>query len=159
MIGLFLYIAASLGCAFAPSIYVLIALRFILAVGCCVGMVGTNAVVRDLFSGNEIARAMSAMMMVFGLAPITAPAMGGIVVAMAGWRAIFAVLAGIGIIVVVAVKVLLPETQGEDRTISLRPLQVMRGYLEVTKNRQFVVYALVMGTSSAMLFSYITASP
>jgi MFS transporter, DHA1 family, multidrug resistance protein len=159
MIGLLLYIAASIGCVFAPSIYVLIALRFFLALGCCVGMGGTNAVVRDLFSGNEIARAMSILMMIFSLAPITAPAIGGMVVAVAGWRSIFTVLAAIGIIVVIAIKILLPETQGGDRSISLRPLRVIKGYLEVMKERQFVVYALMTGASSAILFSYITASP
>lgn len=159
MIGLLLYIIASIGCSFAPSIYVLIALRFFLALGCCVGMVGTSAIVRDIFSGNEIARAMSIMMVIFGLAPITAPAIGGMVVAVAGWRSIFAVLAAIGIVVLIATKVLLPETQGGDRSISLRPLQVVKGYMEVTKERQFVVYALMAGAGSATLFSYITASP
>jgi DHA1 family bicyclomycin/chloramphenicol resistance-like MFS transporter len=159
MIGLLLFVAAGVGCSFAPSIYVLIILRFFLALGCCVGMVGTNAVVRDLFSGNEIARAMSIMMMVFSLAPITAPVIGGMVVAVVGWRSIFTVLAVIGIVVTIAVKMLLPETQGGDPSISLHPLQVIKGYVRVLKERQFVTYTLMAGTGSASLFSYITSSP
>jgi MFS transporter, DHA1 family, multidrug resistance protein len=81
------------------------------------------------------------------------------VVAVAGWRSIFAVLGVIGIIVVIATKMLLPETHGGDKSISLRPFHVLRGYLEVLKERQFVVYSLTAGAGSATLFSYITASP
>ena len=158
-IGMLLYVLTTAGCIFVPSIYLLISLRFFLALGCCVGMVGSNAIVRDLFSGKEIARALSVMMMIFGVAPIIAPAVGGMIVAAAGWRAIFLVLAVIGLLVVIAVRILLPETKDADVSISLRPREVQRGYVEVMKEHQFVIYASVAGAGSGTLFSYITGSP
>jgi len=73
IVGLLTYILAALGCAVAPSISALVVLRFFLALGGCVGMAGSRAVVRDLFSGTEMARVLSTLVMVFGVAPIIAP--------------------------------------------------------------------------------------
>lgn len=159
IVGLLTYLAAAVGCMFVPSINYLIGLRFVLALGCCVGMVGSSAIVRDLFSGSDIARAMSLLMVIFGVAPIVAPTIGGFVVASAGWRMIFVVLAAIGASVVAAIAVVLPETKERDARISLRPDKVLLGYLDVLRDRQFVAYAMVGSAASAGLFSYITASP
>src|SRR5208282_3807335 len=64
-VGLSLYIVAAIGCAFSPSIDYLIVMRFFLAIGACVGMVASSAIVRDLFSGKEVARALSMQITVF----------------------------------------------------------------------------------------------
>jgi MFS transporter, DHA1 family, multidrug resistance protein len=159
ILGLLVFIAASVGSIFAPTIYLLIALRFFLALGCCVGMVGSNAIVRDLFSGSDMARALSIMMMIFGVAPVIAPTIGGFVVGAVGWRAIFVVLACMGIAMALSVSWGLPETRGKDVSVSLRPLNVARGYAAVLKVRQFLIFALVGGMASGGLFSYITGSP
>jgi MFS transporter, DHA1 family, multidrug resistance protein len=159
ILGLLLYSGASLGCAFSPSVDGLIALRLLLALGGCVGLVGSRAIVRDLFSGNEIARALSMLMMVFGVAPVIAPTVGGLVVAGLGWRAIFVLLSAIGVLVLVAAKRFLPESKGADRSISLQPKQVMSEYLKVFKNREFMVHALATGSATGGLFSYLTGSP
>ena len=89
IVGLVVFIAAAVGCTFSQSIHALVVLRFFLALGCCVGIAGTSSVIRDRFVGNEGARAMSTMMMVSGVAPITAPTVGGLVVALMGWRYVF----------------------------------------------------------------------
>jgi DHA1 family bicyclomycin/chloramphenicol resistance-like MFS transporter len=159
MAGLLVYILAAVGCTFSPSIHYLIGLRLFLAMGCCVGMVGSSSVIRDLFSGREVARALSMMMTIFGVAPIIAPTIGGLIVATLGWRFIFGVLALIGAFVLVAIKQVLPETKGVDPSISLRPKKVMLGYLKVFRERQFVIYVLAGAAGSGGLFSYITSSP
>ena len=159
MVGLLVYIIAAVGCTFSPSIYYLIGLRLFLAMGCCVGMVGGSSVIRDLFSGREVARALSMMMTIFGVAPIIAPTIGGLIVTTLGWRFIFGVLAVIGAFVLVAIKQVIPETKGSDPSISLRPKNVMLGYLEVFKERQFVIYVLAGAAGSGGLFSYIAGSP
>jgi DHA1 family bicyclomycin/chloramphenicol resistance-like MFS transporter len=97
MVGLLVYIIAAVGCTFSPSIYYLIGLRLFLAMGCCVGMVGGSSVIRDLFSGREVARALSMMMTIFGVAPIIAPTIGGLIVTTLGWRFIFGILAVISL--------------------------------------------------------------
>ena len=159
ILGLLLYVFAALGCALSPSIDCLIALRFFLAVGACVGMVGSRAVVRDLFSGSEIARALSMLMMIFGVAPIIAPTIGGMVVTLLGWRFIFGVLAAIATVVLFAVQRLLRETRQADLSVSLRPRNVVREYLNVFKEREFILYAGAASAATGCLFSYITGSP
>jgi DHA1 family bicyclomycin/chloramphenicol resistance-like MFS transporter len=157
--GLFVSIGAALGCALAPSIDFLIGLRLLLALGACVGMVGSRAVVRDLFSRDEIARALSMLMMVFGIAPIIAPTMGGLVLAAMGWRFIFCFLAAIAALILVAVRLFLPESKGADPSISLRPLQVLSEYLKVLRARLFVVPAVGVAAASGGLFAYLTEAP
>jgi DHA1 family bicyclomycin/chloramphenicol resistance-like MFS transporter len=159
LLGLLLYICAALGCALSPSINHLITLRFFLALGGCVGMVGSRAVVRDLFSGSEIARALSVLMMIFGIAPIIAPIIGGMVVTLLGWRFIFGVLAAIAVAMLFAVQRLLYETRQADLSVSLRPGNIVREYLGVFKEREFIVYAGTASAATACLFSYITGSP
>jgi DHA1 family bicyclomycin/chloramphenicol resistance-like MFS transporter len=127
--------------------------------GCCVGMVGGSAIVRDLFSGREVARAMSMMMAIFGVAPIIAPTIGGFIVTTLGWRYIFGVLALIGAFVLIAIKQILPETKGADPSISLRPKNVILGYLKVFRERQFVIYVLAGAAGGGGLFTYIAGSP
>ncbi len=159
MAGLVVYIAAAIGCVFSPTIHALIALRLALAMGCCVGMVGSSTVVRDLFTGREVARALSMMMTIFGVAPVIAPSIGGLVVATLGWRAIFAVLGAIALLVLIAVKAALPETREPDAAVSLKPRRVALNYLQVFKERTFVIYVLASALGSGGLFAYITGSP
>jgi DHA1 family bicyclomycin/chloramphenicol resistance-like MFS transporter len=158
ILGLFLYLFAALGCALSPSIDYLIALRFLLAVGGCVGMVGSRAIVRDLFSGAEIARAMSALMTIFSIAPVIAPTTGGLVVTLLGWRFIFLVLAVLASALLLAVS-LLDETKRTDLSVSLRPRNIIREYLGVFREREFIKYAGATGAATAGLFSFLTGSP
>lgn len=159
LFGLSVYIIAAVGCAFSPSIHYLIVMRFFLAVGCCVGIVASSAIVRDLFSGKEVARALSTLMTVFGIAPIIAPTMGGLVVSALGWRYIFGVLAAIGALVLIAVSRLIHDTKGPDLSVSLRPSKVARGYLGVFRERQFLIFAATALAGTGGLFTYIAGSP
>jgi len=157
--GLILYIAAAFGCALSPSIHFLIALRLFLALGGCVGFVGSRAMVRDLFSGSEIARVLSMLIMVFGIAPIVAPTIGGLVVAALGWRFIFVILAGIATLIFIAVGWFLPESKGVDASISLRPRQVGLEYLTVYREPGFLRHTLANAAATAGFFAYISGSP
>lgn len=159
LLGILIYIVAAAGCAFSPSVEVLIGLRFFLALGGCVGMTGSRAVVRDLFSGSEIARMLSMLMMVFGVAPIIAPTIGGLVVAGLGWRYIFVVLASIAALVFIAVRRFLPESKGPDPSVSLRPKSVALEYVAVFKDRDFLIYTFASAAAFGGFFSYISDSP
>jgi DHA1 family bicyclomycin/chloramphenicol resistance-like MFS transporter len=130
-----------------------------LALGGCVGLVGSRAVVRDLFSGNEIARVLSMLMMVFGIAPIVAPTIGGLVVAALGWQFIFLILAGIAALILFAVSRFLPESKGADTSISLRPRNVTLAYLKVYREPTFLRHTLASAAAVAGFFSYISGSP
>ncbi len=153
-VGLGLYTLASVGAAFAPTVEALTLMRFVQAVGSAAGVVVTRAVIRDLYSGRAAASALSLLMLIMGAAPILAPLLGGGVLAVAGWRAIFAVLAGCGALTLLAVATILPETGRPSRSGA-----VARAYLELIRDRRFVGYTLAGGFGSAGMFAYIAGSP
>lgn len=157
--GLILYVAASVGCALAPDIATLTALRFAQAVGGCAGVVIARAVVRDRFDAHTSARVYSLLMLVMGLAPILAPFIGGWVLALAGWRAIFAVLALFGLGCLIAAWRYLPETRPADTDASGGLAAALRAYGELWRDRGFVGYTLSGGFAQAGMFAYITGSP
>jgi DHA1 family bicyclomycin/chloramphenicol resistance-like MFS transporter len=157
--GLLIYVAAAFGCALAPTIEALIVLRFLLAVGSCVGIVAARAVVRDLFPVEEIARIFSTLMLVLGISPIIAPSVGAFVASAFGWRWIFVVLAAIGGIILFGVIRFLPESRGADRSVSLQPAGILRNYRQVIGNRTFRVYGLASAAASCGLFAYIADAP
>ncbi len=158
MLGFLVFTAASLGCALSPTIDVLVVMRFFAGLGGCVGMVGSRTVVRDLFSGAEMARTLSLLMMVFGIAPIVAPTIGSFVVSAFNWQSVFLVLAAISFLIFAAIARFLRETKGHDASISLHPKNVILEYLEVFKNRTFITYGLAASAATAGFFSYIAGS-
>lgn len=159
IIGLLLYIVAAIGCGLSPDIHWLVAQRFLLALGGCVGIVGARAIVRDLFPVNEIARVFSTLMLVLGVSPILAPSVGAYVAEAYSWRLIFAVLAAIAAIVLLAVVRLLPESRAADRSVSLHPFSMTRNYFGVLRHPMFLAYGIASASASAGLFAYISDSP
>lgn len=159
LLGLTIYVLASVGCMLARSVHALIALRVVQAVGGCAGMVISRAMVRDLFAGSEIAKVFSLLMLVMGVAPILAPTVGGVVTTSLGWRYIFVILMLIGFSLLVISARILPETRGPDASLSLHPVQVLRDYCSVLQEHRFATYAFTGGLASAGLFAYIAGSP
>ncbi len=157
LFGLALYVVASLLCAIAPNVEVLSVSRFVQAVGGCSGMIVTRAMVRDRFEPQDMARILSAMVLVMGVAPILAPLAGGQILGWFGWRAIFVVLALFGTACLAAAWFGLPETLAErGAPLSLR--SVTGGYLRMLRHRRFMGYALAGGTASAGMFAYISGA-
>ena len=157
--GLALYVAASVGCALAPDVATLTALRFVQAVGGCAGIVIARAVVRDRFDARTSARVYSLLMLVMGLAPILAPFAGGWILAFAGWRAIFAALALFGLACLFAVWRFLPETRPANTTTGGGIGATLQIYADLLQDRGFLGYALSGGFAQAGMFAYITGSP
>lgn len=154
MWGIALYTLSSLGCALATRVEVLIALRFVQALGGAAGPVIARAVVRDLFSGSEIARVLSIMTLVMGVAPILAPLFGGVVLEAAGWRAIFFVLTFVGVSSAGLAHWQLPRTRGLQPTAALG-----HNLLRLLKDRRFVTAALAGASAQITLFAYISSAP
>eukprot|EP01039_Chlorochromonas_danica_P013827 gene13828-16065_t len=91
--GLGLFATATLGCAIAPDINTLLALRVMQGLGACSGMTIARAVVRDQLTGADAAKLLSLMILVWGVSPLFAPLMGSLTLRLGGWRLIFWVLA------------------------------------------------------------------
>ncbi len=156
-VGLTIYCAASIACAFSPNVETLIALRFFQALGACAGIVIARAMVRDLFSTQESARVFSLLMLVMGIAPILAPLFGGYVALFFGWRAIFLVVGAISLLCLITVIKLLPETKPPNRSVKIG--DTFRIYWNIARDREFLGYTLAGGLAQAGMFAYITGSP
>jgi DHA1 family bicyclomycin/chloramphenicol resistance-like MFS transporter len=159
LFGLVLYILASVICAFATSLNGLIIGRFIQALGGCAGMVISRSAVRDLFDAKESAKIYSLLMLIMGLAPITAPFIGGQMLLYASWRWIFGILAVFGLLCLLLVLFRLPETLPAERRIKAGLGQALSVYWQLLRDRSFVGYALTGGFVSSAMFIYISASP
>lgn len=150
--GAALFAAASLACVFAPTIGVLVALRFLQGFGGAAGIVIGRAVVRDLYSGDAAAKLFSSLMLVGGVAPILAPVLGAQVLAFTTWQGVFAVLAAVGVLLLLAAALALPESL----TPGPRADADLRGLL---RDRRFAALALCSGLMMAAMFAYIAGSP
>ncbi|MDZ5602838.1 multidrug effflux MFS transporter [Pseudomonas sp. RP23018S] len=155
--SLFLYIAASLGCAWVGDVQQLQALRFVQALGGAGAMVLARTIARDLFPLSEAARVLSLMHLIAMLATLVAPFMGTWLVLLGGWRAIFVALAGIGAVCLLLTVLRLPESL--PRAARIASLGEAFGhYLSVFRHPLGLCYILAMGLSVGGMFCFITAS-
>jgi DHA1 family bicyclomycin/chloramphenicol resistance-like MFS transporter len=157
--GLLLYCITSIGCAYAPSIEVLIALRFVQAVGACSATISATAMVRDIFPLQESAKIFSFLILVLSASPMLAPSIGSWLTIAFGWTSIFFVLTILIIVIFVGVAFFLPESKGPDKKYSLHISSVLKNYGFVLRESYFVVYALLGGLGFAGLFAHISSSP
>ncbi|UIF90485.1 Bcr/CflA family multidrug efflux MFS transporter [Cupriavidus sp. UYPR2.512] len=158
-VGLCLYVAAAVGCALARSVESLMLWRFLQALGGCAGMVMARAVIRDRLEAHESARAFSSLMLVMGVAPILAPIVGGAILTISGWRAIFWVLAVAGMLILLLVHLRMEESLDRRHAAPLRLGTVAKSYAELLRDREFLGYSLSAGFGSAGMFAYISGSP
>ncbi len=159
LLGVTIYVLASIACSLVTSIEGLIAARFVQALGGCAGAVVARAVVRDRFNHTETARMLSLLTLVMGLAPVLAPLLGGAVLALGGWRANFIVLTLFGLAVGAATFLRLPETRSEATAAHARTENPLQAYLALLGQRRLIGYALAGALNGATLFTYISASP
>ncbi len=157
--GLVVYIAASILCALATSMEALIALRFLQALAGCAGMVISRAVVRDVSDVLDPVRLMGRLMLVMGVAPILAPLIGGYIAAWFGWRAIFWLLALIGVATLLLCIFMLHETLPDARRRRGSLLHVLHSYGGLLADRRFMGAALASGFAISGMFAYIAGSP
>ncbi|AQV97669.1 MULTISPECIES: Bcr/CflA family multidrug efflux MFS transporter [Cupriavidus] len=158
-VGLCLYVLAAIGCALARNVESLMLWRFLQALGGCAGMVMARAVIRDRLEAHESARAFSSLMLVMGVAPILAPIIGGAVLTVSGWRAIFWLLAVAGLLILLLVHLRMEESLDRRHAAPLRLGTVARSYAELLRDREFLGYSLSAGFGSAGMFAYISGSP
>ncbi|MEU3981775.1 multidrug effflux MFS transporter [Streptomyces sp. NPDC026672] len=157
--GLAVYVVATVLCALAPNVEVLVALRLAQGLAGAAGIVIARAVVRDLYDGLAMARFFSTLMLISGVAPIVAPLIGGQILRVTDWRGVFVVLTAVGVLLAALVWTRLPETLPPERRHAggaAEALHTMRGLLA---DAPFTGYLLAGGFAFASLFAYIAASP
>jgi DHA1 family bicyclomycin/chloramphenicol resistance-like MFS transporter len=156
--GLLLYAAASLLCTQVHSSEWLIAMRFLQALGGCAAQVAGMTMVRDFFPAHETAKIISMLILILGVSPMLAPTVGGFVSVHLGWQWVFIILASVALLNMLAVFWYLPAAAGPDRSISLRPVPILRNFGAVLKDRQFTTFALASAFALSGLLVYVTGS-
>ena len=159
ILGRGLFTAGTVGCALAPDLPTLAAMRLLCGFGGSAGMVITRAIVRDLADGQAAAKLMSRLTLIMGAAPILAPTLGGIVMAGFGWQAIFWILMVYGGLCFAAATLFLPETLPERARVKLGAGAIMVRYAHVLGERGFITHALLGGFAIAGMFAYLGGSP
>jgi DHA1 family bicyclomycin/chloramphenicol resistance-like MFS transporter len=154
--GLLLYALASLMCAVAPSLPALIAFRLLQGLAGAAGVVIARAVVRDLFSGSDVARFLALTMLVNGLAPILAPIIGGQLLTFTTWRGVFILLTVIGVGLFLLAALGLGESLPEEQRRTGGIMETLRTFRSLLTDRSFVGYALSSGLAFAAMFAYIS---
>lgn len=158
MIGLCIYILASILCIFTRNVDSLILLRFVQALGSCAGMVASRAMVQDYYQGKEAARVFSLLMLVIAISPILAPSAGAFLLEHFDWHYIFVVLFVIGLLILLSTIFFLPESYQGNKNYSLAPKAIITQYFQVFTNRTFISYCLIGSTASAGLYAYLAGS-
>lgn len=156
--GLVVFLVGSLACAFASSIGLLILGRIIQAAGGCAGMVLGRAIVRDLYDRERSAAAIAYVTMAMVVAPMVAPAIGGVLTDLFGWPAVFLLGGALGVPVLLAVRGHLPETlvpRGGPATLR----SMLDDFATLIRLPAFLGFALQGGFSMAVFFSFLAAAP
>lgn len=158
-IGLATFLAASLLCAAADGIGMLTLGRVLQAIGGGAASALARAVAKDMFSTEGAARVLSLMSMVMAVAPLLAPTVGGQILLVADWRAIFHVLAAFGAAGLLATLTLLPESLPPTARVGIRLLGAFAAYGRILADRRGMADLASGSFNSAAMFAYITGTP
>lgn len=157
-LGLLLFIVGSAGCAMSDSVPMMIGWRMVQAVGACANVVLSRAMVRDLYVGHQAARMLSVLMTAMAIAPLIGPSVGGLILHVASWHAIFWALVGVGMLTLWALTIL-PETLPPERRNYQSITSAFLGYGQLLQQPRLLAYAGVGGCFYGGMFAYVAGTP
>jgi MFS transporter, DHA1 family, multidrug resistance protein len=157
--GLLLFVVACVLCLESRTVQWLIAMRFVQALGGCVAQIAAMAMVRDFFHVKETAKIISLLILIISASPLLAPTVGYQVSMHLGWQWVFVILGAFALFMAAITKWCLPEGHKADSSISLKPLPILRGYLEVLKEPQFITYSVAGAFAFSGLLAYVSTAP
>ncbi|QKE63523.1 Bcr/CflA family efflux MFS transporter [Aquipseudomonas campi] len=159
LLGLALFLLASLVCALAPTIEWLFAGRVVQGLSAGIGIVVGRAMVRDRFDGVQAQQQMALVAILFSLAPALAPLCGGWLLPVVGWRGIFAFLAAISALLLLGCWRHLGETLVQEKRQSLHPLALTRAFAELLRDGPFLLLCLANAGVNAAIYLYVLSAP
>jgi DHA1 family bicyclomycin/chloramphenicol resistance-like MFS transporter len=152
------YVVLTLGCALAPGFNTMIVLRVLVAL-CSAGLtVLPSAIIRDRHAGDAMARMASTVSMVFMIAPMVAPSLGQAVLLFAGWRMIFALLAGFAAAIGLWVGLRLPETMAVAHRQPFLPGDILANMVRAATDRRAFGYTVGSALVFGAMLGYINCS-
>jgi len=158
LIGILVYIAASLTCALAPSVDVLMGARFFQAFGGAAAFLVGRAIVRDLYKGQEMARTLAAVSSIFLIAPILGPSLGAAILNVATWPWIFVAMAALGAIAFISLS-RLPESLSPENRTQHGFASSISAYGRIIRDREFVFATMQASVASFIIFTFVASAP
>ena len=152
--GFSVFTLASLLCAVAPTLDLLIFARFLQAVGVSVGTVATRAILRDTREGDRIAEAMSYIAIAMGIAPMLAPMLGGYLSVAISYQSVFLLAAVIGLLELAGLIFLLRETRATNYPPA-NILQWLSSYRVLFTSRSFLANTAIYGFVQGAFFAFL----
>lgn len=159
LVGLSIYIAASIGLAMVRNIEWFLLLRFVQAIGGCAGMIISRAVIRDLFDLEGSARVLTLMMAVQSIGPVAAPVIGGYLLGLTSWTSIFILLTLFGVGCLAAAFFTLPESLPAENRLRQTTGEIGGVFVHLLRKRDFITPALAGALGGAAIFAFISGSP
>lgn len=156
--SLILFCIATIGCLYAPDIYMFIFFRLWQGLAGAGGVVISKSIATDLYKGRELARFFSMLSSVQGLAPICAPVLGGALLELTDWKGIFWILVLISLSLIAALA-FFKESLHEEQRKHGDIFSTFRHYIPALRNARFMRYVLVQAFAMGVMFTYIAASP
>ncbi|WP_040903890.1 multidrug effflux MFS transporter [Yokenella regensburgei] len=157
-IGLVLFIIGSVGCALSTDIVQIVFWRVFQALGACTGPMLARAMIRDLFSRTRAAQMLSTLMIIMAIAPIAGPLIGGQMIKVTSWHAIFWLLAIIGTLMLVSL-FWLPETLPAEKRAQTSVTKAFQNYYALLTNAKFMQFTLCLTFYYVAAYAFITGSP
>lgn len=159
VVAMSLFTLASIGIIFVDNIWLMIALRFVQGFCGGAGAVISRAISSDLYSGKQLTKFLALLMLVNGVAPVIAPALGGVILSFATWRMVFVILTLFGVSMVIGSLFKVSESLELEERDSPHLGSIFKNFKQLLITPRFVLPMLIQGVTFIMLFSYISASP
>ncbi|GJM05984.1 MAG: Bcr/CflA family drug resistance efflux transporter [marine bacterium B5-7] len=156
--GLTVYVLASIACLMADTYWLFLLARSLQGVGAAAARIMVNAITRDFFHGNEMARVTSLVMLIFIMVPVFAPALGSLLLFLGPWRLILSVFVGFGLLVMLWSLLRLPESLSEADKKTLRLSQVKAAFVQVISEPLSMSFAVISGVIFAGFMAYLNAA-
>ncbi len=157
-IGIFLFIIASFICVFSSSVEMMILGRILQGIGLSAPRTISIAMIRDIYSGDYMARIMSFITVVFILVPIIAPALGKAVLDHYNWQAIFYIQLLFSLLISFWFWKRQPETLIESKRIKFTPSIFIDGFLELIKQKTTIGFTIISGFITGSFMVYLSTS-
>jgi len=158
LIGMSIFILASILCLFSKSIEMLIISRLFQGIGAASGLTIGRTIIGDVFSKKEAVKIFATVFPFVGLSPAIAPVIGGYIQTYFNWRISFALLSLLGIILLLLIIFFLPDTLDKSHKSKISLKHIFGTYGTLIKNKIFIGYALIPCIAYIAYFAYITES-
>lgn len=156
--SLAVFAIASAASVFSPTIYFFLGCRLVQGLGASGAILLSRTIPTDICQGLQLAKIMALVGAINGIAPVAGPLIGGFLAKDLGWRGIFAILTGIGLIMLCC-GIHLHETLPPDRRKKGSFLDLLHEYWPLFRNKPFMIHVMLKGAALGVLFSYISAGP